>query len=90
MAILAYGVATEGIIYPIGKDHGELDFESTLQIWSILWRPYIHLFGELDLDTLNDQLGSWLKYSASFMLVGQQIKRTTNIRNLKSSYLHTS
>ena len=45
--IAAFGVSTEGIIYPFGKEDG---------FWNIAWRPYIHLFGELDLDTLDNQL----------------------------------
>ena len=51
VTILAYGVATEGVIFPTGKDDG------ILQLWNIVWRPYIHLFGELDLDSLDNQLG---------------------------------
>ena len=48
--IVAYGVATEAIIFPVGKEDG------ITNLWNIFWRPYIHLFGELALDTLDDQL----------------------------------
>ncbi|XP_063677465.1 transient receptor potential cation channel subfamily M member-like 2 isoform X3 [Bolinopsis microptera] len=48
--IVAYGVATEAIIFPIGKEDG------ITNLWNIIWRPYVHLFGELALDTLDDQL----------------------------------
>ena len=48
--IIAYGVATEAIIFPAGKKDG------ITNLWNIVWRPYVHLFGELALDDLEDQL----------------------------------
>ena len=48
--IAAYGVSTEGIIFPFGKENDLRHF------WNVIWRPYIHLFGELNLDTLDEQL----------------------------------
>ena len=48
--IIAYGVATEAIIFPAGKEDG------ITNLWNIVWRPYVHLFGELALDDLEDQL----------------------------------
>ena len=48
--IAAYGVSTEGIIFPIGKE------DDLRHLWNVIWRPYIHLFGELNLDTLDEQL----------------------------------
>ena len=69
--IVAYGVATESIIYPMGK------VGNANELFNIVWRPYIHLFGELALDDLEDQLGE------GYCTLFQSLNNTSDMQNCK-------
>ena len=74
MALFCYGVATQSLIYP---DKNELTFNL---VFSVLWRPYVNMFGELDLDGLVGDINE------GYCAYNKRHNRSVSCTNARTTY----
>ena len=74
MALICYGVPTKSLMTPLKSDF------TTDMVYSLFWRPYINMFGELDLDSLNEDI------SEGYCLLAKQYDRKINCTSARTEY----
>ncbi|XP_063676997.1 transient receptor potential cation channel subfamily M member 2-like [Bolinopsis microptera] len=74
MALICYGVPTKSLITPTKSN------VTTDMIYDLFWRPYINMFGELDLDSLTEDINE------GYCLLANQYNHTVNCTDAKTAY----
>ena len=74
MALICYGVPTKSLMTPTKSN------VTTDMIYSLFWRPYINMFGELDLDSLTGDINE------GYCHLAQEYNNTINCTNARTEY----
>ncbi|KAL5264254.1 hypothetical protein ACHWQZ_G005374 [Mnemiopsis leidyi] len=74
MALICYGVPTKSLMTPLKSE------VTTDMVYSLFWRPYINMFGELDLDSLTEDINE------GYCLLAKQYDRTVNCTGARTEY----
>jgi hypothetical protein len=73
-ALICYGVPTKSLMTPTKSNI------TTDMIYSLFWRPYINMFGELDLDSLSEDINE------GYCMLAKEYNHTINCTNAKTEY----
>ena len=74
VVLLAYSVCTQSLINPTRSN---FNFKT---VFSLVWRPYLNMFGELDLDTLNGDI------SEGYCLLSREYNKSVQCDNAATDY----